>query len=328
MIRMRRELIRTLGFLSVVSFCFWAERGDAEDITVSYASLTAAYMDHIVAIERRYVTEEGLNVKIIRAGGGVATQTLLSGQLQFSSSAGSALSAGLRGGPVKIVYTNQARPTYRLVSNKPEIKTLQDLVGKKIAINSFGDTGHLATLLLFKKYRLDPKQFLFIAVTNDARFPAFASGSVDAAPLTPRDIAQIGPIKGNIIADTSKEVQLVWNGVAVSSKLLAENPNLVERFLRALAKGREFARRYKEPTIAMIAKHNASPLEALTLDYDTALGSMTEEGWVTDDVLKEEILTRAELIKAAKAPEAGKLYDYSIIKKVYAGLKKGWKPKL
>ena len=58
-----------------------------EEITVSYASLTAAYMDHLVAIEKGYVLDEGLTVKIVRAGGGIATQTLLSGQLQFSSSA-------------------------------------------------------------------------------------------------------------------------------------------------------------------------------------------------------------------------------------------------
>src|SRR5262245_49786364 len=69
-----------------------------EEITVSYAALTAAYMDHIVAIEKGYILEEGLNVKIMRAGGGTATQTLLSGQLDFSSSAGTALGAGLRGG--------------------------------------------------------------------------------------------------------------------------------------------------------------------------------------------------------------------------------------
>jgi NitT/TauT family transport system substrate-binding protein len=269
-----------------------------------------------------------LSLKIMRAGGGTATQTLLSGQLHFSSSAGSALSAALRGGLVKIVYTNMSRPTYRLVSNKPEIKTLQDLVGKKIAINSFGDTGHLATLLLLKKYGLDTKSFLFIAVRNEARFPAFVSGSVDAAPLTPRDIAQVSPLKGHVLADTTKEVQLVWNGVAVSSKLLAENPLLVERFLRAVAKGREFARRYKEPTIAMIAKHNPSPSDVLSLDYDTVLGSMTEAGWVADDVLRDEIVTRGELIKVAKLPEPGQLFDYSIIKKVYTELKKSWKPKL
>ena len=57
------------------------------------------------------------------------------------------------------------------------------------------------------------------------------------------------------------------------------------------------------------------------------LGSMTEEGWVADDVLRDEVVTRAELIKVAKSPEPGRLFDYSIIKKVYAELKKSWKPK-
>jgi NitT/TauT family transport system substrate-binding protein len=325
----RRSTNKIIHFLAALYFsiCF-LQVALAEEITVSYAALTAAYMDHLVAMDKGYTLEEGLQVKIIMAGGGTATQTLLSGQLHFSSSAGSALSAALRGGLVKIVYTNMSRPTYRLVSNKPEIKTLRDLVGKKIAINTFGDTGHLATLLLLKKYGLDAKSFLFIAVRNEARFPAFVSGSVDAAPLSPRDIAQLSPLKGHVLADTTQEVQLVWNGVAVSSKLLAENPLLVERFLRAVAKGREFARRYKEPTIAIIAKFNPSPAEALNLDYDTALGSMTEEGWVADDVLRDEVMTRAELIKATKSPDPGRLFDYTIIKKVYAELKKSWKPKL
>src|SRR5919106_108869 len=319
---------KTSGYLLALFFLVWSNRAAAEEITVSYASLGAAYMDHVVAIEKGYALEEGLNVKIIRSGGGSATQALLSGQLHFSSSAGSALSAALRGGPVKIIYTNQSRPTYKLLANKPEIKTLQDLIGKKIAINTFGDTGHLATLLLLKRYRLDPKSFLFIAVRSEARFPAFLSGSVDAAPLTPRDITQIGSIRANTIADISKEIQLVWKGVAVSNKLLADQPAMVERFLRALAKGREFARRYKEPTIAMVSKHTPLPPEALSVDYETALRSMTDEGSVADDVLKDEILARAELIKSPNVPDSAKLYDYSIIKKIYAELKKSWKPKL
>ena len=36
----------------------------------------------------------------------------------------------------------------------------------------------IGTLLLIKKYRLDPKAFLFIAVRSETRFPAFLSGSV------------------------------------------------------------------------------------------------------------------------------------------------------
>ena len=55
---------------------------------------------------------------------------------------------------------------------------------------------------------------------------------------------------------------------------------------------------------------------------------MTDEGSVADEVLKEEILTRAELIKTANVPDPSRFYDYSIIKKIYSELKKSWKPKL
>jgi len=87
----------------------------ADAIRVSYATLSAA----------------GLTVEVFRAPGGVATPGLLSGQFQFSSSASSALSAAVRGGPVKIVYTNLSRPSYTLVSIKPEITSAKELVGKK-----------------------------------------------------------------------------------------------------------------------------------------------------------------------------------------------------
>src|SRR5918994_4958307 len=86
-----------------------------ETIRVSFATLSPAYMDHIVALDNGYLKEEGLNVEVIRAPGGVATPGLLSGQFHFSSSASSAVSAAVRGGPGKVVYTNLSRPSYTLV---------------------------------------------------------------------------------------------------------------------------------------------------------------------------------------------------------------------
>src|SRR5215813_5829661 len=86
----RAAKIPRMWFLPTLFLSICLGVASAEDITVSYAALTAAYMDHIVAIEKGYILEEGLNVKIMRAGG-TATQTLLSGQLHFSSSAGTAL---------------------------------------------------------------------------------------------------------------------------------------------------------------------------------------------------------------------------------------------
>lgn len=318
-------ILRVAAALLIFTFVSSAR---AEEVIVSYATFTASYMDHLVALERGYFAEEGLTLNRIIVGGGTATQSLVANKLDFSSSGSSAMSAAIRGGPVKIVYTNLSRPAYKLVANKPEIRTMQDLIGRKIAINTHGDTGHLATLLLLKKYHIDAKSVLFIAVrSNDAKLPAFLAGSVDAAPLTAGEITKIGADKGRVFADLRTEIQMVYTGVAVSNRFLAERPMTVERFMRGLAKGREFARRFKEPTVAIIAKHNPLSVEALSLDYDIALGSMTEEGWISDETLKEEVKTRAVLVKATRVPDVETLFDYTLIKKAYAGLKKdGWKP--
>ena len=165
----------------------------AENIVVSLVTPSAAYMDHFVAIEKGFFRGQNLSVEYIRSGGGVATPALLSGDLHLSTSAGSALSAGLRGGPLKIVYTNLSRPSYKFISTKAEIQSLKDLAGKKIAINSFGDTQHLALLLLLKKYRIPTNSVLFIAMgSNETRFAAFKSGTIDGTLLLPRDVIRVG----------------------------------------------------------------------------------------------------------------------------------------
>ena len=286
-------------------------------------------MDHFVAIEKGYFREQNLNVEYIRAGGGVATPALMSGDLHLSTSAGSALSAALRGGPVKIVYTNLSKPSYKFISTKPEIQSLKDLIGKKIAINSFGDTQHLSLLLLLKKYHIPSTSVLFIAMGgNETRFAAFKTAAIDATLLLPRDVSQTGQYRGTVLADIGKEIQLIWSGAATSNKMLAENRGLVERFLAGAIKGREYARRFKDQTLAIVAKYDKSLRDGIELDYDATVSSMTAEGSVTDDVLRDEIATRAELTKMSNPPDKDKLFDYSIVKKIYAELKaNGWQAK-
>src|SRR5918996_207551 len=314
--RLLRQSTRKLMWCCLVLLAIASTAAAADGIRVSYATLSAAYMDHISGMEKGYFREEGLNIEVIRAPGGVATPGLMSGQFQFSSSASSALSAAVRGGPVKIVYTNLSRPSYSLVTIKPEITSAKDLVGKKIAINSFGDTGHLSTILYLKKMGVNPSSVLFITVgRNEVRFPALRSGAIDAAPLVPRDMVALGQQKHTILADLGKDVQLVWNGVSASSRVLAENPQLVERFLRGLAKGREFARRYRDETIALISKHDPFPVEAIKVDYEVTKASMTEDGSLPDEVLRQEVATRAELTKAANPPNISAVFYLSINRK-------------
>ena len=168
-----------------------------EKIRFSVAAVTASYMDEFVAIEKGYHRDEGFTVEMIRAGGGIATQALIAGDLHFSTSAGSALTAMLRGAEIKVVYTNIDRPGYQLWSAQPEIKNLKDLIGKRVGVTSRGDTQELSVRLLLRKHGIDANSVVYIAVGfGGARLAALQTGTVDAVPLGAGDFAQLKQPKG------------------------------------------------------------------------------------------------------------------------------------
>ncbi len=298
-----------------------------EKVRFSVAAVTGSYMDEFVAIEKGYHREEGLAVEMIRAGGGIATQALIAGDLQFSTSAGSALTAMLRGAEIKVVYTNIDRPGYQLWSAQPELKHLKDLIGKKIGVTSRGDTQELSVRLLLRKHGIDANSVVYMPVGfGGTRLAALQAGTVDAVPLGAGDFAQLKQPKGHMLGDTEKEIRFAYVGLAVSSRLLARQLNLVERFLRGVIKGREYARRYREQTIPMLGKYTQRKREFNEIDYDSTVPVLTPEGWVSDEVLKEDVAMRAELVGVAAPADYSKFFDYSIVKKIYRDLKStGWK---
>ena len=299
-----------------------------EKVRFSVAAVTGSYMDEFVAIEKGYHRDEGLTVEMIRAGGGIATQALIAGDLHFSTSAGSALGAMLRGAEIKVVYTNIDRPGYQVWSGKPEIKSLKDLAGKKVGVTSRGDTQELSVRLLLRKHGIDANSVAYIPVGFGAtRLAALQTGNVDAVPLGAGDFAQLKHPKGHMLGDTEKEIRFAYVGLAVYSRLLARQPNLVERFLRAVIKGREYARRYREQTIPILGKYTQRKREFNEIDYDSTLPVLTPEGWVADDILKEDVAMRAELVGVQAPADYTKFFDYSAVKKIYRELKTaGWKP--
>jgi ABC-type nitrate/sulfonate/bicarbonate transport system substrate-binding protein len=301
-----------------------------EKVRFSVAAVTGSYMDEFVAIEKGYHRDEGLSVEMIRAGGGIATQALIAGDLHFSTSAGSALSAMLRGAEIKVIYTNIDRPGYQLWSAQPEVRTLKDLIGKKVGVTSRGDTQELSVRLLLRKHGIDGNAVVYVPVGFGAtRLAALQTGVVDAAPLGAGDFAQLKQPKGHMLGDTEKEIRFAYVGLAVSNRLLVRQPTLVERYLRSVIKGREYARRYREQTIAILGKYTQRKREFNEIDYDSTLPVLTAEGWVGEEFLKEDVAMRAELVGVSPPADYPKFFDYSIVKKIYRELKNsGWKPVL
>jgi NitT/TauT family transport system substrate-binding protein len=327
---MHRFFVLVFALLGATLVTAKANAGAAteEKVRFSVAAITGSYMDEFVAIEKGYHRAEGLAVEMIRAGGGIATQALIAGDLHFSTSAGSALTAMLRGAEIKVVYTNIDRPGYQLWSAQPEIKTLKDLIGKRVGVTSRGDTQELSVRLLLRKHGIDANSVVYMAVGfGGARLAALQTGTVDAVPLGAGDFAQLKQPKGHMLGDTEKEIRFAYVGLAVSNRLLARQPDLVERFLRSVIKGREYARRYREQTIPIIEKYTQRKREFNEFDYDSTRPVLTAEGWVPDNVLREDVAMRAELTGVPVPADVNKFFDYSIAKKIYRELKTaGWEP--
>ena len=130
-----------------------------------------------------------------------------------------------------------------------------------------------------------------------------------------------------MLGDTEKEIRFAYVGLAVASRLLARQPSLVERFLRSVVKGREYAQQYREQTIPILGKYTQRKREFNEIDYDSTLPVLTAQGWVTDEILREDVAMRSEFVGVPAPADYAKFFDYSIVKKIYRELKTtGWRP--
>jgi len=229
-----------------------------ESVRVAFAADAAVYAPMFIAIDKGYFAEEGLEIEIVKAGGGVSTPALISGDIQYSTSAASTLSAMLTGAPLKIVYTNADRTSYELWSATPDVRTLADLVGKPIGVNSRGDANEVATRLALQQHGVDPDSVSYVAVGIGAqRLGALQAGSVAAVALSVSDVALLqegGWSGGQRLVDIKNEVRMSWMGAATTERELRENRERVKRLLRATAKGREYFKAYRDEAIAIAMK--------------------------------------------------------------------------
>src|SRR4029453_17239297 len=123
-------LMATLGFVHRAA-------AQLRYVPVGIPSISISSGSFIVAKEAGFYKEEGLNVDLVVMRGAPAIQGLIGGTVPFASSGGAGLLPIVRGAPLRIVFTTFSRPMFWVYS-KPEIKTVEELRGKKIGVSSIG----------------------------------------------------------------------------------------------------------------------------------------------------------------------------------------------
>jgi ABC-type nitrate/sulfonate/bicarbonate transport system substrate-binding protein len=270
---------------------------------------------------------------MVHAGGGTATPALMSGEVQFSGSPSAAISAILRGGPMKLVFVSADRPSYELWSGVAEIKTLADLKGKSVGVITRGDTHELAIRMALAAHHLDPTGVSYTPIGVGAgRLAAVMSGALAAASLTLDEVDQVKS-QPNLhrIADIKSMVRLPVGGAVAGTKSVGEGRDVTKRFLRAVMKGRRHMNAFEDDSIESVQKRSPqTPREAIRAAYKDSIEVQTEDGTIPLAVQQQEIDARSDILNIPKDKRVtpAQVYDFSILAEVNRELDAaGWKPR-
>ena len=218
-----------------------AERAAAQIKSNLSSSVTSESMTAVwVARDRGLFKKHGLDMQfILMPRNPLAIAALLAGEIDAAIiGPGHLINAGLSGAELIGIANFFHKLDYRLIS-RPEIKRVEDLRGKRLAISGPGSTSHLVALLALQGLKLDPARaqitFLTIPGTEMNRRLALESASVDATTIRGA-VGDLYGAKGYSVLYNFKTtgVTLPQNALVTSRRIAAAKPQVIEAYLKAM----------------------------------------------------------------------------------------------
>jgi ABC-type nitrate/sulfonate/bicarbonate transport system substrate-binding protein len=298
-----------------------AELGAQQRIAVSYPGIAGYNIPFWVALDGGVFKKAGLEVDaVLISGGSKSMQALLSGGLDFAHvSGGVSVQANLNGADVTIIGTGSNSMSAGVIAAK-EIKSYQDLRGKKVGIASFGGNNDIGFRFAFKKNGINPdKDVTFLQLGGERnRLTALDRGAISATIMSPPGLfvaeAQGYTRLGDLAAMGMRYPEL---SIVTRKRDLKERRDLVRRYLRAFVDAVRVMKTNREATLRVIEKyiHVGSKAEAAkTYDYfvkSTSDTLHTERDGIT------EFLASLEAVKPGVAKRnPNEFIDESVLEEV------------
>jgi NitT/TauT family transport system substrate-binding protein len=241
-VRMRDRLFSHKFFAVVLTFVplIFSAKAFAQPIKLGYAALTAGQVAPWLAKEAGYFSKYGLEAELIYIPAVAATQALIAGEIQFAQVTGVSTSGAiLAGADVRIIASVQDRLAGSIYA-RPEIKTPEDLKGKKIGISRFGAVSETAVAMFLARFGL--KRGTDVAIIQLGGLPeiitAMERGGVDAGFANPPQTSRARRLGMRELFDLNAlGVELQQTCLTVTTKYLRERRPVVKSFLQAYAEG-------------------------------------------------------------------------------------------
>jgi NitT/TauT family transport system substrate-binding protein len=288
-------------------------------VRLSLPAANVTYLPFYAAKDHGYYKDEGLEIEFILMAANLASTAVLTGDLDYNGAVTGVVGAAVKGQPIKAVIFTMRSPVQGLMA-KPELKQLQQLKSKKLAVSSPGSTTDLALRYILKRQGYEfPRDYSIVYIAAESgRLAALDAGVVDGALLSvPENI--LARYKGfNELAFSGDFMDFPQNGFGTSVKKIQENPDEVLRMVRATLRGLMFVseKKNKEASLDIIMKTWPVKNRSMAGEmYDYMVRVMLRDGTIHMSGLQAMVDQQRETAKVAEPINASQVIDYSFVEK-------------
>ena len=252
---MRRALI----FATLLNLISFSGSLATDRLRIAYSSISGAYTGIWVAHDAGLFAKEGLDDQIILIPSATQlAQVTVAGDVDIASlGGGPVMAAVLSGADLKIIGNNVNKLIFA-VHTKPEVKSIEELRGKRIAVSRFGSSSDVAARHALRKFNLDPQKDVILMQLGSMSnmFGALKSGAVEASMVSPptQFLSEKLGFK-ELLSVTEMDLAYPNPGMAVSGDLIRRKPDIIDRFMRAYVRAIHRARADRDSTIKTLAKY-------------------------------------------------------------------------
>jgi NitT/TauT family transport system substrate-binding protein len=191
--------------------------------------------------------------------GNLAIKALIAGEVDsVESGAGESMVAGVRGGDIKIVGCNWPGLPHGIFA-RADIKSVQDLKGKKIAASAPGSLPDLLVRGLLENAKIPVGDVSIASVGGDLdRYKAVVSGIVDAAVVSSEYLPTAPKSIHLLVAGRDVLPKFMRLCVVTTGKTIAERPDDTVKFLAAEISGLRYAVAHKDATVKLTREATSS----------------------------------------------------------------------
>jgi ABC-type nitrate/sulfonate/bicarbonate transport system substrate-binding protein len=286
----------------------------AENIKIGVPSITITTMPLVVAKDAGFFQQEGFTVELVVIPAAMNIKVLLSGDIQYATTVGSAVVAAVRGINVRTAMVFVDKPLLDLVG-APGVSSIQELKGKPVGISSRGGLHDVSMRRILSGSGVDPAQVAVLTVgAQGAMFAAVKTGRIAAGLLNPpfNFLANREGMKS--LAFAGNFLRLPSTGIVTLAENLERSPEQARRVTRALARARTFAMDNKAKVMPILKRNlRIDDDELVSRIYDYHRQVETPDGRIDANLMAEVIRDTRQTENIAKEIPASLVFDFSYL---------------